>query len=148
MVPSASTEPSCRHVTLTPSSRTKCMSCSTTTTVLVMLISLSSSAVCWVSASVMPATGSSTSSNLGSWASSMPISSHCFCPCDRLPATRERKAFSRTDRKSTRLNSSHLGISYAVFCLKKKKKKESNFGKQNKKKKNEKYNTKQQNTIQ
>src|SRR5437899_5848611 len=29
---------------------------------------------------------------------------------------------SRADRKSTRLNSSHLGISYAVFCLKKKKK--------------------------
>src|ERR1035441_7500017 len=28
----------------------------------------------------------------------------------------------RQDRKSTRLNSSHLGISYAVFCLKKKKK--------------------------
>src|ERR1039458_10803638 len=27
---------------------------------------------------------------------------------------------SRPDRKSTRLNSSHLGISYAVFCLKKK----------------------------
>src|SRR5258705_1409385 len=27
----------------------------------------------------------------------------------------------RVDRKSTRLNSSHLGISYAVFCLKKKK---------------------------
>src|SRR5262245_65390308 len=26
------------------------------------------------------------------------------------------------DRKSTRLNSSHLGISYAVFCLKKKRK--------------------------
>src|SRR5205814_9047841 len=26
----------------------------------------------------------------------------------------------RQDRKSTRLNSSHLGISYAVFCLKKK----------------------------
>src|SRR5262245_63694178 len=31
-------------------------------------------------------------------------------------------ARSRGDRKSTRLNSSHLGISYAVFCLKKKKK--------------------------
>src|SRR5262245_62793260 len=30
------------------------------------------------------------------------------------------------DRKSTRLNSSHLGISYAVFCLKKKKKKKKN----------------------
>src|SRR5437899_10954771 len=29
----------------------------------------------------------------------------------------------RADRKSTRLNSSHLGISYAVFCLKKKKNK-------------------------
>src|SRR5258705_786696 len=29
---------------------------------------------------------------------------------------------SSADRKSTRLNSSHLGISYAVFCLKKKKK--------------------------
>src|SRR5262245_17879685 len=29
---------------------------------------------------------------------------------------------TRLDRKSTRLNSSHLGISYAVFCLKKKKK--------------------------
>src|SRR5437899_10693908 len=29
------------------------------------------------------------------------------------------------DRKSTRLNSSHLGISYAVFCLKKKKKKKA-----------------------
>src|ERR1039457_2123212 len=30
---------------------------------------------------------------------------------------------STTDRKSTRLNSSHLVISYAVFCLKKKKQK-------------------------
>src|SRR5690625_6229059 len=29
------------------------------------------------------------------------------------------------DRKSTRLNSSHVAISYAVFCLKKKKKKEN-----------------------
>src|SRR5262245_16104963 len=30
-----------------------------------------------------------------------------------------RQAIQRLDRKSTRLNSSHLGISYAVFCLKK-----------------------------
>src|SRR5262245_11564620 len=30
------------------------------------------------------------------------------------------RAQIRRDRKSTRLNSSHLGISYAVFCLKKK----------------------------
>src|SRR5262245_62584391 len=33
----------------------------------------------------------------------------------------KRQARSAPDRKSTRLNSSHLGISYAVFCLKKKK---------------------------
>src|SRR5471030_1304803 len=32
-----------------------------------------------------------------------------------------RRQAGSTDRKSTRLNSSHLGISYAVFCLKKKK---------------------------
>src|SRR2546427_8292061 len=32
----------------------------------------------------------------------------------------------RSDRKSTRLNSSHSQISYAVFCLKKKKKKDTN----------------------
>src|SRR5256885_12648420 len=31
------------------------------------------------------------------------------------------RVFSHRDRKSTRLNSSHLVISYAVFCLKKKK---------------------------
>src|SRR5262245_63346269 len=43
------------------------------------------------------------------------------------------------DRKSTRLNSSHLGISYAVFCLKKKKKKKKN--KKKKKKKKQKKNT-------
>src|SRR2546426_9440402 len=33
----------------------------------------------------------------------------------------ERLGASKSDRKSTRLNSSHLVISYAVFCLKKKK---------------------------
>src|SRR5690625_5624587 len=33
-----------------------------------------------------------------------------------------REAPSHSDRKSTRLNSSHVAISYAVFCLKKKKK--------------------------
>src|ERR1035438_9800655 len=35
----------------------------------------------------------------------------------RQPAFIERKGVSTLDRKSTRLNSSHLGISYAVFCL-------------------------------
>src|SRR5258707_9070639 len=34
---------------------------------------------------------------------------------------------AREDRKSTRLNSSHANISYAVFCLKKKKKKENYY---------------------
>src|SRR5256885_6776805 len=34
----------------------------------------------------------------------------------------EAQRFPASDRKSTRLNSSHLVISYAVFCLKKKKK--------------------------
>src|SRR5256885_12579189 len=36
-------------------------------------------------------------------------------------AVRRRARQLRRDRKSTRLNSSHLVISYAVFCLKKKK---------------------------
>src|SRR5438874_5293562 len=35
----------------------------------------------------------------------------------------EQQISFRLDRKSTRLNSSHVEISYAVFCLKKKKKK-------------------------
>src|SRR3989449_7725738 len=37
----------------------------------------------------------------------------------------DRDAVGQVDRKSTRLNSSHGYISYAVFCLKKKKKKEA-----------------------
>src|SRR2546427_6450568 len=37
----------------------------------------------------------------------------CDCPMQLVPGNR--------DRKSTRLNSSHSQISYAVFCLKKKK---------------------------
>src|SRR5690242_20753075 len=35
--------------------------------------------------------------------------------------TADFRLMSRRDRKSTRLNSSHMSISYAVFCLKKKK---------------------------
>src|SRR5207245_9549476 len=41
----------------------------------------------------------------------------------RLPlhaTERQARGFDRGDRKSTRLNSSHGSISYAVFCLKKK----------------------------
>src|SRR5437868_8842883 len=53
-----------------------------------------------------------------------------FQAVSSLPSTRtsvrssRASAFARedrTDRKSTRLNSSHVSISYAVFCLKKKK---------------------------
>src|SRR5262245_63487854 len=44
------------------------------------------------------------------------------CSTRSIPR-RTSTVFIRSDRKSTRLNSSHLGISYAVFCLKKKKKK-------------------------
>src|SRR5687768_18016433 len=55
-------------------------------------------------------------------------------PANRLRLQRERRGApqgpgdrhapaARRDRKSTRLNSSHGYISYAVFCLKKKKKK-------------------------
>src|SRR5699024_12627545 len=42
------------------------------------------------------------------------------------------------DRKSTRLNSSHVSISYAVFCLKKKKKKKKKKDKKQKQKKKKK----------
>src|SRR5690606_41350986 len=48
-----------------------------------------------------------------------------FEACLKKMQTSSIEAFHRvsmTDRKSTRLNSSHVKISYAVFCLKKKKK--------------------------
>src|SRR5438477_9890664 len=43
---------------------------------------------------------------------------HATRHCQNLP---EHPAVLEGDRKSTRLNSSHMSISYAVFCLKKKK---------------------------
>src|SRR5436305_6699913 len=43
----------------------------------------------------------------------------------RVPDAEQRVLGDVQDRKSTRLNSSHVRISYAVFCLKKKKKKHS-----------------------
>src|SRR2546426_6440782 len=57
--------------------------------------------------------------------------SRCRCVTKGLPFApqpndhrqRRRLGSAARDRKSTRLNSSHLVISYAVFCLKKKKKK-------------------------
>src|SRR5256885_17103129 len=60
------------------------------------------------------------------------LSLHDALPICQAHATRQRHHQQcnrlmhdqRVDRKSTRLNSSHLVISYAVFCLKKKKNKE------------------------
>src|SRR5438876_12112113 len=51
--------------------------------------------------------------------------SRCFAGANARdkPDTGSRVGF--VDRKSTRLNSSHPSISYAVFCLKKKKKKKT-----------------------
>src|SRR5438132_8026889 len=47
-------------------------------------------------------------------------------PLGRKPNLHRRRQGTK-DRKSTRLNSSHTVISYAVFCLKKKKKKKDNI---------------------
>src|SRR5205814_8435224 len=47
-----------------------------------------------------------------------PLRSVSYVTCIFIPSQYSLQRFS--DRKSTRLNSSHLGISYAVFCLKKK----------------------------
>src|SRR5690349_23773692 len=47
-------------------------------------------------------------------------------PMDVLEDKQQRTGAAERDRKSTRLNSSHVEISYAVFCLKKKKKKKKN----------------------
>src|SRR5437867_7639745 len=46
----------------------------------------------------------------------------CGVTVEMLPWATAPLAVHSTDRKSTRLNSSHRTISYAVFCLKKKKK--------------------------
>src|SRR3712207_7337114 len=51
---------------------------------------------------------------------------HAQDPADGVPGPlrhQQRTHDREQDRKSTRLNSSHANISYAVFCLKKKKKK-------------------------
>src|SRR6266566_149010 len=52
-----------------------------------------------------------------------------FGPYSRMGSVR---CWSPRDRKSTRLNSSHLVISYAVFCLKKKKKQRTSISLQKK----------------
>src|SRR6266540_84309 len=57
-----------------------------------------------------------------------PRDGHGAAPPDhRQPGRCAPSSSPRRDRKSTRLNSSHITISYAVFCLKKKKKKKKNI---------------------
>src|SRR5439155_25465591 len=63
--------------------------------------------------SARPAARRSPASRYGS-ADGSPIPNQTF-------HQRARYARATSDRKSTRLNSSHVAISYAVFCLKKKK---------------------------
>src|SRR6266496_1889492 len=52
---------------------------------------------------------------------SSPPSGRRTCRTARRPGRRGAARRGSADRKSTRLNSSHVEISYAVFCLKKKK---------------------------
>src|SRR5438105_9495944 len=72
--------------------------------------------------------GSSPRSRRNTSASPPATPSFSFSKSKKAPRSRSAKSNSRetmplADRKSTRLNSSHEWISYAVFCLKKKKKK-------------------------
>src|SRR5258705_7163543 len=57
--------------------------------------------------------------NVALHGSPIPMSSPLLDPKRHL--AHRRMTLLKGDRKSTRLNSSHLGISYAVFCFKKKK---------------------------
>src|SRR5262245_63778097 len=89
------------------------------------------------SSSPMPCTSASSASDLAAMTSRLPNFAARSCatrsPTSRMPRALSRRARPRVreasiaDRKSTRLNSSHLGISYAVFCLKKKKKKRGQY---------------------
>src|SRR5438874_6369134 len=55
--------------------------------------------------------------------STIAIACETILPQPNQSRKTSRQSRSCSDRKSTRLNSSHVEISYAVFCLKKKKKK-------------------------
>src|SRR2546430_10359621 len=67
----------------------------------------------------------------GSWFHSLHATSHALQPMQTVVSVKNPRASAisrllhvadERDRKSTRLNSSHSQISYAVFCLKKKSK--------------------------
>src|SRR2546421_9648962 len=65
---------------------------------------------------------SSNSSRWRVWARSSRAPAISYTITRRSTSTTAQLRSTRRDRKSTRLNSSHDQISYAVFCLKKKKK--------------------------
>ena len=85
IVSSTSTAPWCITVTVRAIIRTNCMSCSTTMSACVRLISRTSSAVRATSSCVMPAAGSSSRINSGLPASTVPSSTHWRRPCERRP---------------------------------------------------------------
>ncbi len=99
----AAPSPSCA---LAVSWSTNFMSCSTTTSECLPSSDRNSSAVRSVSSSVMPATGSSSSSSLGSCISSMPISSHCFWPWLSRPAVRCASPFRWISTSTSPMRSS------------------------------------------
>src|SRR3712207_7479742 len=72
-------------------------------------------------------TPASAATNPGCWGGPRPRCSRTAARRSWLPRTgewrrwHEQRGKVSQDRKSTRLNSSHANISYAVFCLKKKK---------------------------
>src|SRR5262245_9414743 len=76
-------------------------------------------------ATVYPVIGTATLVTLGDEPGTFDVSATRRDPgrteAGRRQAGAQPAADKAKDRKSTRLNSSHLGISYAVFCLKKKK---------------------------
>src|SRR2546426_1279814 len=88
---------------------------------------------CTSSAARTGVTGSSTSLCSAALArGTLPWISNSSAASRKKPARVQKLSTSGLvgtvrDRKSTRLNSSHLVISYAVFCLKKKKKKMNKF---------------------
>ena len=57
----------------------------------------------------MPATGSSSSSTSASCTSSMPISSHCFCPCARIPAGLSARSVSPIVSSASSIAGQHAG---------------------------------------
>src|SRR5699024_11742191 len=79
---------------------------------------LARSNICWVSNARFPTSSRKSVPPSASWkypflALSAPVNAPLTCP--------KKADGASSDRKSTRLNSSHVSISYAVFCLKKKK---------------------------